>query len=51
LREAKGKTQLWVELEAELGTGYLQRVESGRVALPGHAMLERILAALRASYR
>jgi transcriptional regulator with XRE-family HTH domain len=51
LREAKGKTQLWVELEAELGTGYLQRVESGRVALPGHAMLERILAALGASYR
>jgi len=50
IREAKGKTQLWVELEAELGTGYLQRVESGRVALPGHAILERVLTALGASY-
>lgn len=51
LREAKGKTQLWVELEAELGTGYLQRVEYGRVALPVRATLERILNALDATYR
>ena len=50
LREAKGKTQLWVELEAELGAGYLQRVESRRVAQPGRAMLTRILTALGATY-
>src|SRR5712692_4805301 len=31
LREGAGRTQLWVEVEAGLGTGYLQRVESGRV--------------------
>jgi transcriptional regulator with XRE-family HTH domain len=31
LREQIGQTQLWVELEAELGSGYLQRVESGKV--------------------
>ena len=31
LREQAGKAQLWVEAEAELGTGYLQRVESGKV--------------------
>ena len=50
LREAAGKTQLWVEAEAELGTGYLQRVESGKVAQPERATLERILAALEARY-
>ena len=50
LREAAGKAQLWVEAEAELGTGYLQRVESGKVALPERATLERILAALEARY-
>ena len=50
LREAAGKTQLWVEAEAELGSGYLQRIESGRVAQPGRAMLERILAAIGARY-
>ncbi len=50
LREASGKTQLWVEAEAELGTGYLQRIESGRVAQPGRVMLERILAAIGARY-
>src|SRR4051794_31743201 len=50
LREQAGKAQLWVEAEAELGTGYLQRVESGKVAQPGHATLERILAALGARY-
>jgi transcriptional regulator with XRE-family HTH domain len=46
LREQAGKTQLWVEVEANLGTGYLQRVESGRVAQPGHGTVERILDAL-----
>lgn len=50
LREAAGKTQLWVEAEAELGTGYLQRVESGRVTQPGRGTLERILSALGARY-
>jgi transcriptional regulator with XRE-family HTH domain len=50
LRERSGKTQLWVEVEADLGTGYLQRVESGRVAQPERPTLERILAALDARY-
>jgi len=50
LREQAGKTQLWVEAEADLGTGYLQRVESGRVAQPGRTTLERILAALTVRY-
>ncbi len=50
LREAAGQTQLWVEAEAELGTGYLQRVESGKVAQPGRATLERILGAIGARY-
>lgn len=50
LREATGRSQLWVEAEAELGTGYLQRVEAGRVVQPTHATLERILTALGARY-
>lgn len=50
LREAAGRSQLWVEAEAELGTGYLQRVEAGRVVQPTRATLERILAALGARY-
>lgn len=50
LREGSHKTQLAVELEADLGTGYLQRVESGRVAQPGRGTLERILGALDARY-
>ncbi|RIK44884.1 MAG: hypothetical protein DCC58_07685 [Chloroflexi bacterium] len=50
LREAAGRTQLWVEAEADLGTGYLQRLESGRVAQPGRPTLERILTALGARY-
>jgi hypothetical protein len=50
LRQGAGRTQLWVEVEAELGTGYLQRVESGKVAQPVRATLERILAALGAGY-
>jgi hypothetical protein len=41
---------LWVEAEADLGTGYLQRLESGRVAQPERATLDRILAALEARY-
>jgi len=50
LRERAGRTQLWVELEAALGTGYLQRIESGRVTQPTRATLERILAALETGY-
>lgn len=50
LRELAGRTQLWVELEAEIGTGYLQRIESGRVNQPVRATLERILSALEAGY-
>ncbi len=50
LREQAGRTQLWVELEAELGTGYLQRVESGRVAQPERATVDGVLAALGARY-
>lgn len=50
LREGTGRTQLRVEIEAALGTGYLQRVESGRVAQPARATLERILTALEARY-
>lgn len=50
LRERAGRTQLWVELEAELGTGYLQRIESGRVTQPVRVTLERILNALATGY-
>ncbi len=50
LREQAGRSQLWVEAEAELGTGYLQRLESGRVAQPERPTLERILTALEARY-
>ena len=50
IREQAGRSQLWVEAEADLGTGYLQRVESGRVAQPGRITVERILAALDARY-
>jgi transcriptional regulator with XRE-family HTH domain len=50
LREGAGRTQLWVEIEAGLGTGYLQRLESGRVVQPEPATLERILTALEARY-
>lgn len=50
LRQAAARTQLWVETEAELGAGYLQRLESGRVAQPERRTLERILDALGARY-
>jgi transcriptional regulator with XRE-family HTH domain len=50
LREACGRTQLDVELDASLGTGYLQRVESGKVRYPERDTLERILTALDARY-
>lgn len=50
LREGRRRSQLWVEAEAELGTGYLQRLEAGRVVQPGRATIERILTALGARY-
>lgn len=50
LRELAGKTQLEVELDASLGTGYLQRVESGKVERPERETLERLLAALGVRY-
>jgi transcriptional regulator with XRE-family HTH domain len=50
LRLASGRSQLWVEAEADLGTGYLQRLESGRVAQPDRITVERILDALQARY-
>jgi len=50
LRNDYGKTQLAVELDANLGTGYLQRLETGKVQQPERDTLERILAALAAQY-
>jgi transcriptional regulator with XRE-family HTH domain len=50
LRESAAKTQMEVELEASLGIGYLQRVESGKVGQPERETLERILGALGARY-
>lgn len=50
LRQQAHRTQLWVEADADLGTGYLQRVESGKIAQPEPATLERILDALDATY-
>jgi transcriptional regulator with XRE-family HTH domain len=50
LRNYYGKTQLTVELEANLGTGYLQRIETGKVQQPEQDTLERILAALGTQY-
>lgn len=46
MREALGKSQLTVELEADLGLGYLQRLERGKVLRPERETLERILTAL-----
>ncbi len=50
LRDDCGRTQLDVELDANLGIGYLQRVESGKVKYPERDTLERILTALGAYY-
>ena len=50
LREDRSRSQLWVEAEADLGTGYLQRVESGKVAQPERSTIERVLDALDARY-
>lgn len=50
LREFYGRTQLDIELDASLGIGYLQRVESGKVQQPERDTLERILAAMGALY-
>lgn len=50
LRQQAGKSQLLVEAEAELGCGYVQRIESGKVRQPLRPTLERLLAALDARY-
>jgi len=50
LRESCGKTQLDVELDANLGIGYLQRLELGKVQHPERETLERLLAALGVSF-
>lgn len=50
LREAAGKSQFTLELDASLGTGYLQRLELGKVQQPERDTLERILAALGVNY-
>lgn len=50
LRHDYGQTQLAVELEANLGIGYLQRLETGKVQQPEQSTLERILVALGAQY-
>jgi transcriptional regulator with XRE-family HTH domain len=50
LRERAGRAQLWVEAEADLGTGYLQRLESGRVVQPERATVEKVLEALGARF-
>lgn len=50
MREASRKSQLEVELDAHLGIGYLQRVESGKVQRPERETLERILSVLNARY-
>jgi transcriptional regulator with XRE-family HTH domain len=50
LRKHAGMTQLVVEADAGLGSGYMQRIESGKVQQPERATLERILEALGAHY-
>jgi transcriptional regulator with XRE-family HTH domain len=50
LRRSLGLTQLEIELEADLGSGYLQRVESGKVANPSRGTVERILVAMGARF-
>jgi transcriptional regulator with XRE-family HTH domain len=50
LRRQAGKTQLVVEADAGLGSGYVQRIESGKVRQPERATLERILDALETRY-
>ncbi|MBI1282563.1 MAG: helix-turn-helix domain-containing protein [Anaerolineaceae bacterium] len=50
LRESYGKTQLDVELDANLGIGYLQRLERGKVHQPEQDTLIRILDALGAGF-
>lgn len=50
LREAGGRTQLDVELDASLGIGYLQRLERGKVQRPERETLERIVEALGVTF-
>jgi transcriptional regulator with XRE-family HTH domain len=50
LRKKYGMSQVVVEAEADLGSGYLQRLECGKVKQPLRETLERILAVLGARY-
>lgn len=50
LRQQAGRTQLVVEADSGLGSGYMQRIESGKVRQPERSTLERILEALEARY-
>jgi transcriptional regulator with XRE-family HTH domain len=50
LRETAGLSQLAVELEADLGSGYLHKVELGKIKSPLKETLERILAAVGARH-
>lgn len=50
LRDFTGKSQLDVELDAELGIGYLARLETGKIKTPERDTLERLLTALNAPY-
>lgn len=50
LRLRSGKSQLRVESEAELGSGYLQRLELGKVRQPTAETLGRILEVLAVGY-
>lgn len=50
VREQSGITQQQVEADANLGFGYLQRLELGKVTNPKRETLERILTTLNAGY-
>ncbi len=50
IRLRSGESQLRIETEADLGTGYLQRLELGKVQRPTRATLERLLNALGATH-
>lgn len=50
LREAHSKTQLDIELNANLGIGYLQRLELGKVKQPERETLLRIVDVIGAAF-
>lgn len=50
LREKQGKTQVDVEVEAQLGEHYLKRIELGQIGKPQRLTIEKILTALSVTY-